>query len=104
MALVKCTTKTTGTFVTAQAWVTVNNKRIDFVSGEATLPTGTYELKWFFIADPGATVALSVDAKDAATHKAPCATGPYAIPNGQDRISSGKYRPADFKSANFEVV
>lgn len=103
MALVKCTTKATGTYVTAQAWVTVGGERVDFKSGQADLPTGTYELKWFFIADPGATVAYSLDAKDATTHKAPCTAGPYAVRNGEDRISSGKYRPPDFKPAFFEV-
>lgn len=104
MTVVKCTTKTTGTYVAAQAWVIVDGKRVDFTSGRADLPPGTYELKWLFIADPAATVAYAVDARDATTHKPPCSAGPYAVPNGKDRISSGKYRPADFKPANFDVV
>lgn len=104
MALVKCTSKATGTFVSAQAWVTLNGKRVYLLPGAADLPVGTYELKWLFIGDPGASVTYSVDAKDSTTHKAPCTSGPYSIPNGKDKISSGKYQPADFKSAFFDVA
>lgn len=104
MPVVKCAVNTTGMYVTAQSWILLaDGTRVDFKSGQAQIPAGHYELKWFFIADPGASVTYVVDAKDSSTNKAPCKAGPFTVPNGSDRISSGKYKPLGYIAVEFDV-
>jgi hypothetical protein len=105
MTVVICKVTTAGVAVQTDSWVTGPSGPIYFdkATGKANVPPGTYQLKWYFIGDQGAKVTFTVDAKDSQTHKPPCVTGPWSIPNGKTRVSSTKYQPPGFKPAFFEV-